>query len=244
MSASSSACSSSVSVTSSWGVASSAADVTDIRQLQSVDAATLEEATSSSMLINKALVELYIDAKPQAAYFQLFRRVDRMRCGAMRYNEFFDMVRSGLRIGKARLTDHELQAAWRWMDGGASGRAMGRASTASFLKFMRLGIVAFIERQQKKQMRQRPGWQSQRHLGKEPPWHSPSSADVGEKAEVRTDEGGRVPFGWSEGEAGWHRASHAERRSAARDKHRWTSALRTPPWEELSTTLAERAAER
>lgn len=146
-------------------------------RLRHAQPATEEEATALSVKLNRALVALYpleevvrdgaagsssAQRPPivsDGVYFKLFRQVDHLRTGAVKYSDFLNMVRHGLCVPKKKATDSRIASAWRYID--KPGK--GVISTAGFLKLMRLGWPAFV-RAQAQRNRKAPTWDKTCHV--------------------------------------------------------------------------------
>ena len=115
--------------------------------LKAVEAASDEEVTALSKLLNEALV---IIPDPAARlWYKLFKVMDDDGSGRISYAELAGLVRTQLRLDKTALPDARLQAVWKAVDDDGSGYI----SAGEFGVFMRKGA---------KDMAAEPTWKERR----------------------------------------------------------------------------------
>lgn len=110
-----------------------------------------------SMALNVSMCHLYPQARSQASYFNLFRKMDKDGSGLISYYEFLRMVRDTLKVTPSMMSEAEVQAMWRWVDEDASGTV----GAGEFLKLMRKGWQGFLDEQKKlakESVLWRPNW--------------------------------------------------------------------------------------
>ena len=114
------------------------------KKLQGTMPAPHEQAVAIASTLSASMVLLYPEARTKGVYFELFRRMDPLRRNCIKFHEFVDMVRIGLRCSVARLDDLSLRMFWRAGDTDSKGTI----TLGAFVKLMSLGWRGFTDEQE------------------------------------------------------------------------------------------------
>ena len=197
------------------------------KKLQGTMPAPHEQAVAIASTLSASMVLLYPEARTKGVYFELFRRMDPLRRNCIKFHEFVDMVRIGLRCSVARLDDLSLRMFWRAGDTDSKGTI----TLGAFVKLMSLGWRGFTDEQER--LRSRPDWELSMHPLRSPGWED-LSPSLKQRAATREEERCSALATWHD-EA---EANSVARRSLSFEKPKQRRRRRRPE------RASERASER